>query len=70
MMFGDTAYSIISVQKWDTSGYGVEGIKTKRRERERDTMFVLFLLFFIGKILKKFIHYLLLQVVLAVTKTS
>ena len=68
MMFGDTAYSIISVQKWDTSGYGLEGIKTKR-ERERYNV-VLFLLFFIGKILKKFIHYLLLQVVLAVTKTS
>ena len=68
MMFGDTAYSIISVQKWDTSGYGLEGIKTKR-ERERDTMLFYFN-FFIGKILKKFIHYLLLQVVLAVTKTS
>lgn len=36
MMFGDTAYSIISVQKWDTSGYGLEGIRAKRKERERE----------------------------------
>ena len=43
MMFGDTAYSIISVQKWDTSGYGLEGIKTKR---ERDTMLFYFYFFY------------------------
>lgn len=45
MMFGDTAYSIISVQKWDTSGYGFEGIKTKR-ERERYNVCFIFIIFY------------------------